>query len=270
MANQRLLRLVVASLGVLTMATGLLLQASAAAARVSIVPGHERGGGTETFAVRLANERADTATTRLELVLPRNHPIAFTEVAPTPGWTATIRPRALAHPIETTGGQVREAAAAIVWEGGSVPPGQFTQFLVTMGPLPRNGELVFEVIQGYADGSADRWTEPRAPGERAPGAPVITLGSGPVQRQDRQGGQQVSAPSPPPAPSAEVTDVRPAAGSSGGGTDLLLWVLLASALGVVVATGVLARRARSPVRAVPGPEQPGHDVASAATETADR
>jgi uncharacterized protein YcnI len=151
-----------------------LVLSPAASAQVTIVPGTVDGGGTETFAVRLANERSDVPTTRLELTFPTDIVIPSVEVAPVDGWTATVNMRPLDPPVTVGDRAIDEAAASIVWEGGEVGPNRFEQFLVTAGPLPPDGRLVFANVQGYADGTEDRWTDPAAPG--APGAPTIVLG----------------------------------------------------------------------------------------------
>ncbi|OLT23611.1 hypothetical protein BJF78_32025 [Pseudonocardia sp. CNS-139] len=69
-----------------------------------------------------------------------------------------------------------------MWEGGEVRPRQFQQFLVTAGPLPADGRIVFGAVQGYADGTVEQWTEP-SPGPGVPGAPAITLVPQPVDAE---------------------------------------------------------------------------------------
>jgi uncharacterized protein YcnI len=234
MAHRRksLSRVLTAALAtVLVSVISMLVLAPAAFARVTIVPGTVDGGGTETFAIRLANERSGVPTTRLELTFPADQPIPFVDVAPVDGWTARVTMRPVEPPV-TIGDQViSEAADSIVWEGGEVAPRQFAQFLVTAGPLPSDGRLVFTAEQGYADGTAERWTDPAAPG--TPGAPTVVL----VPRAEPPADQATeSVPGPVgsgSAPSAApvVDDVAPAEQ-----TDLTLWFLLAAgALVVTVA-----------------------------------
>jgi hypothetical protein len=60
--------------------------------------------------------------------------------------------------VEASGGQILGA----VWDGGSIPPGQFATF----GVLAQNSngptELVWSVIQTYEDGSEIQWTGPES------------------------------------------------------------------------------------------------------------
>jgi uncharacterized protein YcnI len=243
---------------VLVSAISMLVLSPAAFARVTIVPGTVDGGGTQTFAVRLANER-DVPTTRLELTFPTDVAIPAVEVARAGGWTATVEMRPLDPPV-TVGDQVfDEAAASIVWEGGEVAPSQFEQFLVTAGPLPSDGRLVFTAEQGYADGSVERWTDPAAPGD--PGAPTIVLVPGPAAAQADQpvGSTPGGAGSAPGTSGAAVVDDAAAAEAA----DLTIWFLLVAGV-LVVTVAVVGYRfvqrrkpatrpeeIRTPVEAVP-------------------
>jgi hypothetical protein len=61
-------------------ANGLLVQASAASPRVSVVPGELARAGARTFVVPLANEWSDTSN-EIELVFPQAPPVSFVEAA---------------------------------------------------------------------------------------------------------------------------------------------------------------------------------------------
>ena len=148
--------------------------APAASARVTVVPGSVKGGGTETFAVRLSNEQSDLVTTRLELTFPTDVVIPLVKVAPVRKWKVKVTMRQVDPPVTLDGEEVDEAVESIVWTGGEVAPKQFEQFLVTAGPLPaEGGRLMLAAAQGYEDGSVDRWTEPARQGW--PGAPTIAI-----------------------------------------------------------------------------------------------
>lgn len=245
---------------VLTTMLGLLMLSAPAAARVSIVPGAVQGGGTETFAVRLANERKDTSSNRLELVFPKDVPLSSVKVAPAPGWRVSIKRRLLERPVEEDGKGVREVVASIGWTGSRVGPGQFAQFLVTIGSLPRNGLLRFGVVQGYTNGDVDTWIGTSAVGGRNRPGPVITIGSG-----------RAAAPSASPsrATRADATDrsgspgrarsVQEHEGRTGGGAVRLLGLLGGLAIAI---PAVWYARSRSGRRPHPGrtntPDEPNH------------
>jgi uncharacterized protein YcnI len=205
---------------------GLLALAPAVQARVSIVPGAVPGGGTSVFAFRLANERPDTASTRLELTFPQDPPIAFAEVAGVRGWTATITPRELPEPIQAGDKTITEVVGSIVLSGGSVGPGQFEQFLITLGPLPADGRLVLDAVQGYANGQSDTWTGATAPS--------ITIGPGNVVGAPPVGGPA----NPGGGGGTEVADPEPAGGVS---SWALLWVAIGVAVVFVALVGIRTR-----------------------------
>lgn len=223
---------------------GLLVLAPAASARVSILPGSVPGGATEILAVRLANERTDVPTTRLELTFPADLPVPLVDVAPARGWTETVTMRPLDPPVTIGDEEFDEAVSSIVWEGGEVAPKEFEQFLVTAGPLPAEGRLVLTAVQGYADGTEDRWTDPAESG--AAGAPMVVIVPGPAPDADQPTGGTTAGSDGAVAPDA-TSAAQP------GSTP---WLLLAGGvLAVAVAVAVVGRRGpRSRHRSTPGAE----------------
>jgi uncharacterized protein YcnI len=239
----------------LLLASGLVLlvTASPAEARVSIVPGAVKGGGTETFAIRLANEREDTSSDRLELVLPPHIPLAV-QASPRPGWTVTINRRSLEPPAKVDGTVVDEVAESIVWEGGRVGPGQFEQFIVTLGGLPRDGLLSFTVIQRYTNGDVDKWTNASVPGGRAAALPTVTLGSGIVATPPPRAVTPTARNSPAGEAPAESVEAADTSDRQTGSVNLTLLVgLVLMGAGLLMALGLaLSTRTRGSRAAVAG------------------
>jgi uncharacterized protein YcnI len=249
----------------LTVASALVALASviamapSASARIVVLPATAQGGETETFAVRVANERDDVATTRAELVFPADVVVPTAEVAPVDGWTASVDMRPLDTPVTVGDQTFEEAVASIVWEGGSVAPREFEQFLVTAGPLPPEGRLVLEASQTYDDGSVERWTDPSAtPG--APGAPVVDLVA-----QAAPAPTETTAPAAAAAPAPTSTTTEAAAHMtehSGGSSSVWPVVLSAGALiAVALGAAVVLQRVRVARAAVNGePDAPDEFV----------
>ncbi|TAM82317.1 MAG: DUF1775 domain-containing protein [Jatrophihabitans sp.] len=169
-------------------------------------------GGYAVLTFRVPNEEASASTTELVVHLPV--PIASVLVQPHPGWTATVA-KAGSGDVTEIDWRADDAASAIA-------PGQFDQFLVSAGPLPKVSTLAFAAIQTYSDGTVVSWNETAAPGSAEPAHPKPTL---------------TLAPAGKPATAAT------SASSSGGGSGATILaavalVLAAAALGLAVVTRV--------------------------------
>jgi hypothetical protein len=82
----------------------------------------------------------------------------------------------LPQPVQTDDGQVTEAVSDIVWSGGSIKPGEFDEFSIWAGPLPKDvTSLQFKAVQTYSDGDVVRWIEATPPGGAEPDHPAPTL-----------------------------------------------------------------------------------------------
>ena len=157
---------------------GLLALAAPAAAHVTVGSTDATPGGYAVVTFRVPSESDTASTTKVAVKLP---PVGFVAVQPTPGWTFTTTTAKLATPITTDDGLVTSAVSQITWTaaaGGGIRPGEFEQFAVDLGPLPKASSAPFPTIQYYSDGSVVRWIEQAAPGsstEPDHPAPVLTL-----------------------------------------------------------------------------------------------
>lgn len=156
-----------------------LLLAAPAAAHVTVNPGTATQGGYATVTFRVPNERDQASTTKLEVNLPADAPVASVKVRPVPGWTARAETTRLVTPITAHGTQITEAVAKITWTAdpdSAIRPGEFQQFDVSLGPLPQVKQMIFKALQTYSDGNVVRWIdEPQAGTEPDHPAPVLTL-----------------------------------------------------------------------------------------------
>ncbi len=149
-----------------------------ASAHVTANPGTAQQGSFTKISFRVPNERDTASTSRLEVSLPTEHPIAFVSTRAVPGWTSTVQKTTLSTPITASDGQVSEVVSKITWTGGKISPGTFEDFDVSLGPLPTDtDELVFKALQTYDNGEVVRWidTAPEGAPEPEHPAPVLTL-----------------------------------------------------------------------------------------------
>jgi uncharacterized protein YcnI len=199
-----------------------------ASAHVTVNPGTAEPGGYGAFDVRVPNEETDADTTKVQLYLPTDHPIASVSVRPTPGWSVDVTKGTLPKPIKTDDGEVTKAVTQITWSGGKITPGQFQQFGISLGPLPTDtNKLYFKALQTYTDKSGKesvvRWIEmPGGGAEPEHPAPSITL---------------AKAASP-------VAPVVKKSGDGGTATTLGVLGLVAGLLGLVAGVAAFIRSGR--------------------------
>ncbi|WP_181797514.1 YcnI family protein [Streptomyces sp. WELS2] len=212
-------------------------------AHVSVQPeGTAAKGGYAVVDVKVPNERDDASTTKVEISLPADHPIASVMPQPVPGWKATVTKSKLAKPLTMHGEKIDEAVSKVTWtaDGKGIEPGFFQKFPLSMGALPENtDQLVFKALQTYSDKEVVRWIEVPQEGQDEPEnpAPVLKLATA---EEDGHG----SASTLTKAGKTENT----AAADSGDGTDTTARVL--GVAGIVigiagVAYGVFAGRRRT-------------------------
>lgn len=165
-------------LGALAAGVALVLPAASALAHVTVNPREAAGGGYAKLAFRVPNERDDAGTTKLEVNFPADHPFASVSVRPKAGWTYTLEKTKLAAPVKVHDNEISEVPSKITWTGGTVKPGEFEEFEVSVGPLPDDVDsLTFKALQTYSSGEVVRWIEEPAPGggEVEHPAPILKL-----------------------------------------------------------------------------------------------
>ncbi|WP_432829121.1 YcnI family protein [Dactylosporangium sp. CA-092794] len=210
-----------------------------AGAHVTVNPNTAVQGGYTKVTFRVPNERDDASTTKLEVAIPTDKPIASVSVKPVQGWTAATETSKLATPIKTDDGEVTEAISKVTWTAdanSAIKPGQFQEFDVSLGPLPQTDQIVFKALQTYSSGEVVRWIdEPAAGAEAEHPAPVLKLS----KKADTTAASTTSSAAP-----ALTAD---SGSSSNNGTAIGLGIagLILGLAGLVV--GVLAyRRTPSP------------------------
>ncbi len=217
--------------------------AAPASAHVTVNPREATKGGFAKLAFRVPNERPDSGTTKVEVSFPVDHPLAFLNVRPVPGWTYTVERQKLATPIksEEPGEEdVTEYISKITWSGGTIGPGEFQEFEVSGGPLPEDvDQILFKAIQTYASGEVVRWIEEAGPSGQEPElpAPVLKLVAG----EDEHAAAQ-------PAGDTTETTAAEQAGTTtntsddGGVNGLGVFALVVAGVALVLSGGALLRR----------------------------
>ncbi|MGR6920908.1 YcnI family copper-binding membrane protein [[Actinomadura] parvosata] len=215
-----------------------------ALAHVTIQPGTAEQGGFIKVAFRVPNERDNASTTKIEVSFPTDHPLAFVSVKPVPGWQVKVTESKLPAPVKTEYGDLDEAVTKVVWEGGKINPGEFQEFEVSMGQLPKDVDsLMFPTKQTYSGGEVVDWSEaPKSDGTEAEHpAPLLKLVPAAAEGSTAHtSASPATSPTGPASPSVAPV----AAASSSDGTARLLGGagLVVGVIGVVI--GVLGLRRR--------------------------
>ncbi|QMU69076.1 YcnI family protein [Streptacidiphilus sp. P02-A3a] len=218
-------------LTVLAAAVLVLGLAVPAGAHVTVASSSSKGGAEAVLTFTVPVESDTAHTVGLTVYLPTTDP--FTEVlsAPVPGWTVKLTRTALSTPLKDDDGDtVTSAVTRVTWTatGDGLAPGQFGQFALSVGPLPKSGTLYLPAVQSYSNGTTVDWVQ-QAEGGAEPAHPAPSV---------------VIAPEPSGAVTAAV-GAAPAPSGDGWGTGLgvagIALALIAGGVG-----GAALSRARRP------------------------
>jgi uncharacterized protein YcnI len=163
--------------GAAAVAVGLTALPALAHVTVSSPDATQGGFGVLTF--RVPTESDSASTTGITVQFPAEQPLAFASVKPKARWTYTVTKAKLATPVKTDDGEVTEYTSVIDWKaapGGGIKPGEFDEFQVSAGPLPKAASMTFKAIQTYSNGKVVSWVEvPPAGSTTEPDLPAPTL-----------------------------------------------------------------------------------------------
>lgn len=233
-------------------AAGVFCAASPAVADVTVSPPSvPQGSGINvTFTV---TNTAQSAMTKVKLVLPADLPIAEVYPLSVDDWAPQITNRSLDTPLTSihNGTPVTEAASDISWTampGRALAPGKSAELLVAMGPMPTSTQISFTLQPTYAD-----------PAKGAPLAPVVMslTPAVPGQETATHSGHAGTATDPTDDTDAATFAALIAADDGPGAWTIAGWVVAA----LVAAAGAVAvlRARRRPAADTEEPEAKRED-----------
>lgn len=240
----------IAAVGTVAASAVLVLSAAPAFAHVSVSPdGAAAKGGYAVVNFKVPNERDDASTTKLEVNLPADHPLASVMPQPVQGWKVEVTKSKLAKPVTLHGEKIDEAVTKVTWtaDGKGIQPGFFQKFPLSVGALPEDtDQLVFKAIQTYDNKEVVRWIEPQKEGAEEPEnpAPVLALSAATEDHHGSAGAEDASDTEKSEG-TAKDTDQAAASSDSSDTTARVLGVvgIVVGALGA--AYGVFAGRRRT-------------------------
>lgn len=154
-----------------TALVAVLTTASPAGAHVSVRADKPVVGRFTKLTFRAPSESNTSATTRLEISIPQHPPVLFVRLRPHPGWKVKAKRKKLDRPQTFDGERVDSLVTKIILtakKGKGIPPRQFDEFDLTVGPLPEVRVLEFPVKQEYDNGRKVAWNQPWTGPEQMP------------------------------------------------------------------------------------------------------
>jgi uncharacterized protein YcnI len=232
--------------GVATVAAAAALVAppALASAHVSVQPGEVEGGGFSVVSFRVPNEQDDANTIQLRVLLPPDQPVGSVQTTPMTGWKITTKDRTLAKPIDMFGSKISSVVSEVTWTatGPGVPPGQFQDFDLNLGPLPESGQMVFKAVQTYSGGEQVHWIDVAEDGSLEPEHPAPVLTLAPAAAADDVSASSTSGQTSQPSSPSNNAQVPEGTAMDGGSNDALPISLSVVALLVSLAALALAWR----------------------------
>jgi uncharacterized protein YcnI len=155
------------------------LTALPALAHVTVTSDDATQGGFGVITLRMPNEVDNANATELKVQLPADQPLASVAVKPQPGWAYKVSTAKLATPLtDDDGNKVTDYTSVVDWKAtaGGIKPGEYAEFQLSVGPLPKADTMVFKAIQTYSDGKVVSWIDvPPAGSTTEPESPAPTL-----------------------------------------------------------------------------------------------
>jgi uncharacterized protein len=233
------------ALALLGATTSLVLLATPALAHVTVSSPGATQGGFAKLTFRVPTE-GSSPTSKLEVVFPTNAPLAFASVKPHAGWSYKVEKVKAPAGLKSDDGPVDQVVSRITWtaDAGGIKPGEFDEFEVSAGPLPKVDEMVFKAVQTYQDGDVVRWIETGS-GELDHPAPVLKLAA--ASGEDDHHGTASAAPTATAAATASPAATVTASAEDDDSEDsdaLGIAGLVAGGLALLVALGAFVRSGR--------------------------
>ena len=241
-----------AAVGALTAGLALAV-APPAGAHVRVSADSTTPGTYSALTFRVPTESDTASTTQVSVELPQDTPFASVSPRALTGWRAELVTRPLPSPVDLDGTTLTKAVRTVTWtaeEGQSVPPGEYQDFALSVGPLPPGGTVLLPATQTYSDGEVVRWDQstPASGAEPEHPAPSLEVAAAGAGSASTTGGSGTGGTG------TTATTTTTAAGPDGLARGLGGGALALAAVGTALAALALrsARSALRPARTAPG------------------
>lgn len=216
-------------------------------AHVRVDPDQATPGSYTVLTFRVPTESATAGTVSLEVDLPTKTPFTSVSYQPVPGWSAVVTTSTLPKPVKIAGATVTKAPTKIVWTadpGVRVEPGQFQEFSISAGVVPKTGKVELPATQTYSDGSVVKWDDPTPASGAEPEHPAPTLYI--EDAPPAEDSPSIVSSTPAPAASSDSSAEAAAIGVSIGALALAAVALILAVLALTASRRPAPRGAASP------------------------
>ena len=159
-------------------AAGLALLPATAGAHVTVRTDSTASGSFSALTFRVPNESDSASTVKFEAQLPQDTPFLDVSTKPIPGWTVKMTESPLPEPVELEGTKITKAVRTVTWTASAaaaVKPGEYQEFSISAGPLPKPGTIELPAIQTYSDGEVVKWNQATPASGEEPEYPAPTF-----------------------------------------------------------------------------------------------
>jgi uncharacterized protein YcnI len=228
--------------GTLLGTTALIALASAvpAFAHVTANPSTIQKGGYGVVTFRVPDEDDTAGTIALTVNLPTDHPFSSVRTTPVAGWAVTTNEVAINPPLkDDDGNAITKTIGSVTWKanpGNKIPPGQYLDFPLSLGPFPDNVDVIrMPASQTYDNGKVVSWADPPNADGSEPEHPAPSVSLTAATSGDSHAAMSASAAPADPPSSSDDTTARWLGGAG----------LLVGALGLGFGGGALLRTRRA-------------------------
>jgi uncharacterized protein YcnI len=226
-------------------AAGLALLPATAGAHVTVHTDSTGSGSFSALTFRVPTESDTASTVKFEVQLPKDTPFLYVSTKPLPGWTVKAIEAPLPKPVESYGTTITKAVSTVVWtasNAAAVKPGEYQEFSISAGPLPKPGTIELPAVQTYSDGKVVTWNQPTPASGEEPEYPAPTFLITAAEAGSADGGDVATAP----APNAGEAAASPADSTDPLARGLGIGGLLVGAAGVATAVVAVRRSSGTP------------------------
>jgi len=153
-----------------------------------------KGAESAKLAFRVPTESDTASTESVTIKLPKGTPFAYVSPEVKQGWKVALSTTKLEKPAKVGEFTLTKAVTSVTWtaKDSGIPPNQFDEFSLAVGPLPNADSVSFVAVQKYSDGEVVTWDQIQK-GDKEPEHPAPTLTLSPATNEGHGHSEEATA-----------------------------------------------------------------------------